>query len=144
MYTLGYTQVASPSSAQLDAFKDYLGVNGTATDVMLSAILKEAMLRVGDAHDTTILPGTCILAVTDREEKDGDTITLFGTPSGITSVKDGSGTVLDYTFDSGSRAIILDAYTKSAVIAYTTAASILSDSLTTEIWDYARGKYDQK
>lgn len=142
MYSLGYTIVAAPTTAQVAAFKDYIGVSGTATDTMLTALLKEAMLRVGEMHDVSLLACTCILAITDLEDR--NPIKLYGTPQAVSSVKDAKGNTLAYQYTAGGKFVELASFSETAIVTYTTAVTALADNFQSEVWDYARKKYDNE
>lgn len=130
---------SDPTTQQIAAWREYASINDTAQAALHKACLKAAMKVVGDWHDVTLLSGSVRIDVTERE--DNAPVVLYGTPDTITSVKDGAGNALGYTYADG--AVTPDGYTAGVSVVYTTKVNTGTlDDLIVKAWRYATALYD--
>ena len=139
MITLDAIHTADPLEERLSLFKSFASIADGSQDLMLTSLLKSAMVAVGDWHDVSLLAQTLRLSVTGREKN--DPVYLYRNAGEITSVVDGHGLAIGYQ-RKGS-VLLLDRYTEDVVIEYGTEVYGGNlDRLMPKVCRYATAMYD--
>lgn len=141
MIRLDIIKCAEPQKAQLDMLKQYASVPDSSRDALLKMLLTRAMKTVQDTAGKSLLPCTLQLTVSERERTDGNVVKLYHTPDNVISVKSGEGD--DVGFRRRANLLLLDSYTDTVIVTYTTRPDpAQADSLFAVVLQYATALYD--
>ena len=134
------SNVAAPTDAEQDFFREFLASNGGESDDCLAVILKRAMMAVQDWEDRTLLAGTATIVATGREDGD-EPVLLYGTPDEIQSVTGPDGSALEYSLIG--KTLLPSCRTPALTIVYTTKVDDTDlDALMPKVARYGAALYD--
>ena len=139
MIQVRVTQSGTPTTAQLTAFKQYASVPDDSQDVMLGALLKQAMLAVQEYSDRALLQCTLELVITDVPA--GERVRLYQGATAVTSVTDETGAPVE--FELLPDGLYLKRSCHAIKVVYTnTVNESEAAKLTPVVWQYGTALYD--
>ncbi len=122
----------------LESFKTYASIADNGRDAMLTMILKNAVLKVQEMADESILD--CTIEVVD-DAPEGAEMLLYQSVESVVKVTDGNGNILAYR--QNKRRIHLAQIADCVKCEYTTKVNpVTVDSLLLTAYQYATFVYD--